>query len=260
MGTLLKVSDHLRIGLHGVAQEVAIADFAQLPHLLLGSETGEIVDLFFMDADEIRSRRLRERGLRREGAPPSFLGRRTFRGVPLPAANEPVGAEGLLIEEDSLPEPPGGVGRSVVELKELVGVDAQIGQNALGDIAPVFPSFDRLRPAVADQGSASELELVALGVAAEVVMIVEHQNARVRARGLPKEIRGSEPADAAADHDQVIHFTVFDDTLRPHAAVAELVGDFPGAVVRSSQSGQCGRIVGGLPLPKSSGIEPWMEE
>ena len=50
------------------------------------------------------------------------------------------------------------------------------------------------------------VELVALGVAAEVVVVVEDQDPRLRAVQLAMEVRGCEPADATADHDQVVSF------------------------------------------------------
>ena len=47
-------------------------------------------------------------------------------------------------------------------------------------------------------------ELVALGVSAEVVTIVEHENACARRRGTAIIPRCRQPADAAADHDQIV--------------------------------------------------------
>jgi hypothetical protein len=47
-------------------------------------------------------------------------------------------------------------------------------------------------------------ELVALGVTAEVITIVEHENACVGPDGTAIIPRRRKPADAAANHDQII--------------------------------------------------------
>ena len=47
-------------------------------------------------------------------------------------------------------------------------------------------------------------ELVALRVAAEVIVVVQHQDARVGTDLLAIEERGRQTADAAADYNQVI--------------------------------------------------------
>ncbi len=48
------------------------------------------------------------------------------------------------------------------------------------------------------------MKFVALGVSPEIVMIVEDQDARFFTHSFTEEIRRGEPADSAADHDQVI--------------------------------------------------------
>ena len=62
----------------------------------------------------------------------------------------------------------------------------------------------RFAAAVADQQPAIEHELVALGVAAEIVVVVEHEDARRRPGGAAIEPGGGEPADAAAHDHEIV--------------------------------------------------------
>ena len=89
---------------------------------------------------------------------------------------------------------------------ETIGVDA--------DVLEEHPAFervgvrrlDRLRAAMADHRPVAVAELVPLGVAAEIVVIVEDQDLRVGPDRLPEEIRGGEAAHPAADDDEVVAF------------------------------------------------------
>ena len=61
--------------------------------------------------------------------------------------------------------------------------------------------LDRDGAAVGEKETTSGTKFVSLGVSAEVVVIVENQDARFRASVLAMEIRGGEPADASANDD-----------------------------------------------------------
>src|SRR5262249_14451282 len=63
-----------------------------------------------------------------------------------------------------------------------------------------------LAAAVADDGIAVDRELVAPRMAAEIVVVVEDEDARVVPRRAAIEPRRRKPADAAADHDEVVSF------------------------------------------------------
>jgi hypothetical protein len=65
-------------------------------------------------------------------------------------------------------------------------------------------TVDLQRAAVQQQRSASELELVPLGVAAEVVMIVEYENADVPGSLRTIEVGGGQSTDASPHHHQVV--------------------------------------------------------
>ena len=86
------------------------------------------------------------------------------------------------------------------------------------------------------------MELVALGVAAEIVVVVEHQDTRLR-NGAPVEPGGGESADAAAhDHEVVVFLDRLSVAHEAPPFAREGVRDFKGAGVLAAQPGQCRRI------------------
>ena len=76
-----------------------------------------------------------------------------------------------------------------------------------------------MRAAVAEQQAVTGSKFIALGVAAEVVVIVEDKDFRIRARKLAVEMSRGKAADAATDYDQIIRFVVC-RSVRPFLAVA----------------------------------------
>src|SRR5262249_27100183 len=108
-------------------------------------------------------------------------------------------------KEDSTRQPERGIERLIERGLEPRYVDTEIGQEPTGHLGPLRARrIDRLAAAIADHQAAIDRELVALGVTAEIVVIVEHEDARLRPHSTAVEPCGREPADAAADHDQVI--------------------------------------------------------
>jgi hypothetical protein len=86
-------------------------------------------------------------------------------------------------------------------------------------------------------------ELVARGVAAEIVAIVEHQNTRGRHRTtiIP---RCGEPADAAANHDEIV--ALLDRRIagvKIDAVARECMRDLERAVMLAPHTGERRRIV-----------------
>ena len=147
----------------------------------------------FEEADEVRPA---GRGERRLGGQ---VGRRTAPE----AAHQPVAAEVLAAEEHRGTEAARGVEVPVERRVEEVEVHAEVVQQRPGGGAEGRRRVQRLRAAVAQDRPPAEGELVALGVAAEVVVVVEDQDAGVRPGRLPVEVGRGESADAAADHHQV---------------------------------------------------------
>ena len=125
--------------------------------------------------------------------------------------------------------------------------DSQFFNHAFRHRAVRLGALDRVGAPVADQGSLADAEFVALGVSAEVVVVFEDEDARVRAGVLAIEMRGGEAADAAADDDEVVGFA---GVLRragrfPERAVAQAVRGVERAGMAAAQAGERGRIVVG---------------
>src|ERR1700683_4773139 len=89
------------------------------------------------------------------------------------------------------------------------------------------------------------MELVSFGVAAKIVVVVDHQHARFFARSLAEEISCRQPADPAPHHNQVVDFTGWLRTATgvPSLPIAEAVGIGVCAIVVSTHSGERRRIV-----------------
>ena len=115
-----------------------------------------------------------------------------------------VGPVRLPAEIDGATEVSSAVVRLVKVVVEPLRVDGDVLQQLAGHLGVAPRRIDRLTAAVADQQLAVDVELVALGVPAEVIVIVEHQNPRLRADALAMEQGRRQPRDAAADDHQII--------------------------------------------------------
>src|SRR5262249_1702130 len=116
--------------------------------------------------------------------------------------------------------------------------------------------IDRLTTAVPDDEAAIDRELVTLGVAAEIIVIVEHEDARLRP-GAAIEIGGRKSADAAADHHEIIAFL----WLGPAGRILgwrthDCVRSFEAADMLSPQACERRRVAGGLRRNLHRGREP----
>ena len=117
--------------------------------------------------------------------------------------------------------------------------------------------IDRLAAAVADDQAAVEGELVALGVAAEIVVVVEDEDAGGGPGGAAIEPGGRQPADAAADHDQIVAFLDRRAVERKALAVARLrVRGLERAGVLAAQAGERRRIAQGCAAICAAGVRP----
>src|SRR5262249_34556320 len=90
--------------------------------------------------------------------------------------------------------------------------------------------FDALSAAVRDPQPAARRELVTLRVAAEIVVVVEDENARPLACVSTIEMGRRQPADTAAYHDQVVDFARINGVAcrGPEPSVAERVRHVKG--------------------------------
>ena len=123
-----------------------------------------------------------------------------------------------------------------------------IGHGAVGPRA-----VDQQGAAVDQLETAVERKFVALGVTAEIVVVVENEDAGVR-MFCPIEMRCREPADAAAHDDEIVGFIRWLEIvrLRPEIAVAQAVRGFKCAGMTAAQPGQRRRIIAGRVLRRRS--------
>ncbi len=78
----------------------------------------------------------------------------------------------------------------VVGFVEDLGLDSHVVEQTFGDCAVRRGTFNRLRPAVAQQQPFADAEFVAPRVSAEIVMIFENENAGIGAGLLAEEVCG----------------------------------------------------------------------
>src|SRR5258706_4631619 len=84
---------------------------------------------------------------------------------------------------------------------------------------------------------AAQLESVALAVTAEIVVIVENEDAALRVGLCTVEVRGGKAAQARADDDQVVFLAGVRGRGR-WFAVAQCMGVLEGAGVIAAQAGE----------------------
>src|SRR5450631_1149790 len=107
------------------------------------------------------------------------------------------------------------------------GLYAELGQKALRGVAVGKGRFNAHRAAERQVGAALMTEFVALGVSAEVVVIVEQEDLAGAAECLAIKIRRRQAGDAGADHHQIVLLAGVRGLDRARVrAVPELVGDF----------------------------------
>ena len=75
---------------------------------------------------------------------------------------------------------------------------------------------------------AARAEFVALGVSAEVIVVLENQDARFVAGGLAEIVRRGQSAEASADDDQIVGFACVHGlgSTAPKSAVGDFVHGF----------------------------------
>ena len=161
------------------------------------------------------------------------------------ASEEPIGAVCFPVEEERRAETERLVETRVEHLRVARDVDAELRDERLGHRAVRRGAVDRLRAAVAEIGAAVVNELVSLGVAAEVVVVVEHQDPRGRP-GFPEKVRRRETADAGADDNQVVLFAggLWLGRRFPEGRIPQRVEGLKRSRVRSAQAGQRRRVRG----------------
>src|SRR5262245_28208583 len=109
-------------------------------------------------------------------------------------------AESLAVEEHAIAQPQRLVEIRVLEFSiHAFDVDAEFLDEPRCDRTVGPRTLDHQSAAVHEMRAAVQVELVALGVSAEVVVIVEDQDSRIARVSGSKKVRGGEAAEATAD-------------------------------------------------------------
>src|SRR4029079_9900806 len=101
----------------------------------------------------------------------------------------------------------------------------------------------RLAAAIPDKQTSIENELIAFGMAAKIIVVVEDQDSRISAHSSAKKPRCRKPADTATDNEQIVFFLDW----QPINGIAvvwlnDFVSNFKRARMLTTQSGQRRRI------------------
>jgi hypothetical protein len=112
-----------------------------------------------------------------------------------------------------------------------------------GEAVFLFPGSEPGQgPSIEQEGSTTYLKLVALGVSAEVVVIVQDQYSSAGGSSRAIEVRCRQSADSATHDDQVIHLVRIRARLWL-ATIAQGVCILERARMAASQAGQQRRVI-----------------
>jgi hypothetical protein len=157
------------------------------------------------------------------------------------SCHQTIDAKGLPVEEDRGLQTVKDVrvGRLSGLVAQFHWIDTQLIHQSTRLFAVWKWGFYGQSSAVGDQQAALRAKFIALGVAAEVIMIVQNENAGGRAGARAVEVGSGQAADAAADDDEVkslARINRFSSSL-PEIAVAQGVRHLKRSPVTSSHAG-----------------------
>ena len=183
-------------------------------------------------------------GVRRQRGLSEPVGPVDVRVPSRPPLHQPILAEHLLREEGSVAEPQGTVELPASRARRVrpVQVQADRSEQRPRDRAVVVHGLQVRRPAVQKERAAPVGELVPLGVAPEVVVVVEKEHSRAGAGRRQEEVGRGESAQPRADHHEVIALPRVDG-VGPGDPIPELVGHLEGAWMAPAHPRPSGRIV-----------------
>jgi hypothetical protein len=125
-----------------------------------------------------------------------------------------------------------------VRRDEPIEIDADVLQQLSRRQVVAQRRLDVQRPAVEREHAAVVVELVPLGVAAEVVVVVEDEDFRAAADLFDEVVRRREPAQSAADDDEIVRLAGADRAGEiPLPAIAQLVRDLERSVMAAAHAG-----------------------
>jgi len=212
-----------------VFKKGGIADPRQLGFLLVGRQARIVILGLFVEGSQVSLGLIGDRGL--GGKLFHQMGRLGTGVFALPAAarteihDQFVDAESFLVKENFGTKPERTIELIVRIFRIRRNVDAEFLDQSFCYCTVGRWAFNGEGPSKAQAKRTPHAELVALGVAAKVVVIVKDQNAGIASRCLAIVMRGGETADAASDNNEIEDFAcIFGLSGRiPERTVAETV-------------------------------------
>src|SRR5579862_1016321 len=160
--------------LYVLKQVILVACLDKLPSLLVSRKPLQIVDLGVLQPGKVFAGRFRNRNLRQD-----FRWVTQAEIVRPETGQEAVDAERFFVKKRCTLQSHALIEVLVEILVKAIDLDAQLLQQTKCLLAVMMGSFQRLGSSVADQQPFAGLELIALRVATEIVVIVENQNLRL---------------------------------------------------------------------------------
>src|SRR5262249_10565236 len=139
--------------------------------------------------------------------------------------DETIAAEAFLVEPDAVAELELGIDAVIRRdlFLEPLDIDSKGPEQPHGLGTVLARPLDVKGAAVQQQRASPAQDPVALRVPAEVVVVVEDEDAGLRTRGGAEEMRGGQAADPAADNDEIVDLAGVLGRLRPRMPVAKLM-------------------------------------
>jgi hypothetical protein len=179
-----------------------VADGAQVPKLLPMRHVRQVIALLRIQPDDVLL------GAIRQGRVPHEIRPRPRAH----ARDQPIRTERLAVQEACRSK--SSVRILVVPPREFVHIDVQFAQQCHGGGPICGRTVDRLRAAVAQQRAVADVKFIALGVPAEVIMVVEQQDPRA-GKALAVEICGRQSTEPCPYDDKIVVLAGVPDRCGP---------------------------------------------
>ena len=231
-----------------VGQVFRIAHARQARLLFVGAEAGEII---FISSDQTLKILLgfgRERSFSQKFFQAQFVliaeAALIFSGMHR-VHHQLVGAKRFLVEENARLQTQGTVKIFVDIVVIRRHINPEFFDQSPGDGAIGRRALNGIGAAESQNRAAARAKFVALGVPAEIIVVLENQDARFVARGLAEIVRRGQSAEPSADDDQIVGFARVHGlgSTVPKSVVFDFVHGFERPGVIAAQAGPGGRIV-----------------
>src|SRR5206468_7870339 len=120
---------------------------------------------------------------------------------------QPVGAKSFPVEENIRCKSQGTIKifRHVLGVRR--NIDAQFRDQGLGYCTVGSGTFDRKSSAISETELITYPKLISLGMATEVIVVVEDENPRFCSGDFAEIVSSGETTDSSSDHNQIVGFT-----------------------------------------------------